>query len=387
MTAQPESASVAGGDRAAEPTGAGAPLGPALSGKVAPEQPVRIFVKGLNWVGDAILSTPALTHLRRCFPKAHITLMVRPWVAAVHENSPDIDDLWVFDDGESWGSFYKATQMIRKGCFDIGIALPNSTRSAALLHLGGVRYRIGFNLGGRQFLLNRGLRRDPSLLEDHQIFYYLRIIEHLCGKAQGRQQLSLTPGELEVEEAGQVLAQRGLDRGRPLIGIAPGSINSTAKRWPAERFAELADQLKEKTEAEVLLLGSEKEKDVLDRVEASAQTVVHNLGGQLGLGQAIAMIARLNGLICNDSGAMHIAAALGIPTVAIFGPTEWQTTYPFSKSAVIVRKEGIDCAPCMRRDCPIDHRCMTRISVQEVFDRFKQTVRQARKDRPASNPS
>ncbi len=338
----------------------------------------RIFVKGLNWVGDAIIATPALAHLRQSFPKAHITLMVRPWVAAVYEHNPHVDDLWVFDETASYGAMYKAIKMVRQGQFQIGVALPNSLRSALLMQLAGIPTRYGYAIGPRKYSLNHPVKLEADVLELHQVYYYLRIVENFCGKVAGKVRLVLQSGELEQEEVKRLLAQQGLDRGRMRIGIAPGSINSQAKRWPAEGFAKVADRLT-RAGADVLLLGSGKEQDVLKKVASLCQEPVHNLGGQLSLSQMIALTERLNGLICNDSGAMHIGAAVQIPTVAIFGPTQWTTTYPFSPLATIVRKEGISCAPCMLRDCPIDHKCMTQVAVDDVLEAFKKVLDQARK--------
>ncbi|HPK02720.1 MAG TPA: lipopolysaccharide heptosyltransferase II [Candidatus Sumerlaeota bacterium] len=340
---------------------------------------LRVFIKGVNWVGDAIIATPALAHLRRQFPDVQITLMVRPWVAAIYENSSDIDELWVHDDSKDLNAFVKAVRMVRKGRFQIGIALPNSLRSGLLLRLASVPYRFGYHTSlARRMLLNYGQTPASDLLAGHQVFYYLGIIEGMVGQAARRQQLRLTVGELEREEIRRLLAQRGLDRGRPIVGLAPGSINSQAKRWPAERYAELADLLGRKTAAEIVLLGSGKEKEVCDRVATLCHQPVHNLAGELNLGQVIALMERLQALICNDSGAMHIAAALRVPTLAIFGPTEWTTTYPFSNAANIIRKEGVACAPCMLRECPIDHRCMTGIAVGDVLDGFRKVLQQAK---------
>lgn len=341
--------------------------------------PRRIFVKGLNWVGDAVISTPALAHIRRAHPAAVITLMVRPWVAPVFEHNPDINDLWVLDDAESTRAFFKAVRMVRAGRFDVGFAFPNSIRAALLLFLGNVKWRVGYNVGGRWPLLNGRIELDPKILRLHQVFYYLGLTEELCGPCGKSTQLVLLPGEIEQEEVKLLLRRRGLDRGRPLIGLAPGSINSMAKRWPAERFAALADRLATEQGAEVVLLGGTPEKSVLDRVASLCQSKVHNLVGEISLSQSIALIQRLSALVSNDSGAMHIGAALNVPTLAIFGPTEWDVTYPFSKRAKILRHEGIDCAPCMLRECPIDHRCMTSISVDDAMAALKNLFHEIRK--------
>lgn len=335
------------------------------------DPPHRIFVKGLNWVGDAIMATPALAHLRRCFPRAEITLMVRPWVAAVYEHNPDIDHLWVHDDAASLKSFLAAVARIRRSRFDWGIALTNSPRSAALLRLGGIPRRIGFNRGGRRWMLTDPVTLDPELLTLHQVYYYLGILEPFCGAPHQPVEQKLVVGDIERQEIDRLLRQTGLDHGRLLIGLAPGSINSTAKRWPADRFAAVAQRLIEQHNAEVLLLGSPKEHEVLQRVAAQCRHPLHDMTGKTGLSQAIALFDRLDGLVTNDAGGMHIAAALKVPTIAIFGPTEWTCTYPFSPNAKIVRKEGVPCAPCMLRECPIEgHPCMTEVTIDMVYDQL-----------------
>jgi heptosyltransferase-2 len=342
----------------------------------------RFFIKGLNWVGDAVMATPAIAHVRQSFRNAHITLMVRPWVAAVYENNPDIDRLWVIDDSASMAAFFKAIRMVRRERFDVGIALPNSQRAALLLRLAGIRQRYGFRLNfARGLMLNRAIALDPKLLASHQAYYYLGMLWPLCGQPPKIARQVLHPGDLEREEVAAHLRQLGLDRGQPLVGIAPGSINSSAKRWPAERFAALADRIDAEMGASVLLLGSAKERDVLDRVETLCHARVHNLGGSLNLAQGIALIDRLDGMATNDAGGMHIAAALNVPTVAIFGPTEWDSTYPLSPVARVVRKEGIPCAPCMLRECPIEgHPCMTGVDVETVYRQLEVLMAEGRPD-------
>jgi heptosyltransferase-2 len=345
------------------------------------EQPVKIFIRGLNWIGDAIISTPAIRMLRQTFQQAHITLMVRPWVASVYENNPDIDDLWIHDDASSRQSFLKAVSMVRKGRFQIGIAFPNSFRSALLMNLGRIKLRVGYRQGARSILLNQAMPVSDRIKRIHQVYYYLQLLSPFCQPPPRSPQLVLTPGELEREEVRQLIQQHGLDRGQTLIGLAPGAINSDAKRWPTDKYAELATRLGKQPHAEIILLGSSQEKSIIERVASQTQARTFNFTGQLSLGQAIALIEQLNGLICNDSGAMHIAAALKVPTVAVFGPTEWNTTYPFSRLSTIVRKEGIECAPCMLRNCPIDHRCMVRIGIDDVLKSFRQIILDAKDHR------
>lgn len=327
----------------------------------------KVLIRGVNWVGDAIMVTPALRQLRHWFAGSHITLLVRPWVAAVYENNPDIDELWIEDDSASIGAFIAVARKIRNERFDFGIVLTNSFRSAALLAMGQIKHRVGFARGWRSFLLTRTVKLDDEILNVHQVYYYLHLIEWLRDEKVEAPRLVLETNDRRRAEAEAILSEQGIRPGRMLIGIAPGSINSTAKRWLPDRFAQLADRFQGETGAEVLLLGSEKESAVLEEVEKLCGSTVHNLSGSVDLAQLIAVIERLDLFIGNDSGAMHVAAALGVPCVSIFGPTEFNTTYPFSISAKIVRS-NVDCSPCMMRTCPIDHRCMTRVSVNEVVE-------------------
>lgn len=329
----------------------------------------RVLVRGLNWVGDAIIATPALTRLRRAFEGSHITLLVRPWVAAVYEHNPDIDELWIEDDSASMGALVSVARRIRKGNFDFGIALPNSFRSALLMALGGVKHRVGYATARRSMLLTKAIPIDPKILDIHQVHYYLGLVDWLSDAPPDPPRLVLAPGEKERTEIAEMLRKREVEESRMLIGLAPGSINSTAKRWLPERFAELADRFRREVKAEVLLLGSGKELEVLQTVENLCKEPVINLGGEMSLSQVIALFERLHAFVGNDSGAMHIAAASGVPTVAIFGPTDWKTTAPFSSKARIVR-HPVDCSPCMLRTCPIQHPCMTGVGVNDVARSF-----------------
>ena len=329
----------------------------------------RVFIKGLNWVGDSIMATPALRKLRRAFDGSHITLMVRPWVAALYEHNPDIDELWVEDDSGSFRSFLAVARKIRKGKFDFGIALPNSFRSAALLMFGQIKHRIGYARGKRSLLLTRRVKVTHALLTEHEVHYYLNLIDWMTDEKPEAPELVLHAGEKERTYTAALIGEKGLDRRRMLVGIAPGSINSTAKRWLPERFAQLADRFHDEIHADVVLLGSDREKEVLDEVEGLCKTPVWNLGGQLSLAQFIALMERLHAFIGNDSGAMHMAAAFGVPSVVIFGPTDWRTTSPFSSKSKVIRNP-VDCSPCMFRTCPIEHPCMTGVKVEDIVHAF-----------------
>jgi len=324
----------------------------------------KVIVRGANWVGDAVMATPALRRLRRAFEGSRITLLVRPWVAAVYAHNPDIDELWAEDDAGLAG-FMTCARRLRAERFDFGVAIPNSFRSALLLALGGVRRRVGFALGLRRLLLTRPVDLPSELREVHQVHYYLHLIDWMTEGEREPPELVLAVGSAERARLQELLAAEGIDPEDRLIGLAPGSINSAAKCWLPERFAELADRLVGEAAARVVLFGSPREKGVVETVRRLAKAPLSDLGARIGLAEGIALIERLHALVTNDCGAMHLAAALRVPTVAIFGPTDWRTTGPFSPVARVVR-HPVDCSPCGLRHCPIGHPCMKGVQVQDV---------------------
>lgn len=363
---------------------------------VPPEQAARVFIRGVNWVGDAVMTTPAIARIRRAFPNAKITLHVRPWVAAVYEHNPDIDELWVEDESASASAFYSLAHRIRAEKFDYGFVLPNAFRSAALMFLGGIAERVGHErrrlhawervFESRAFMLTRAINVTRELLEKHEVYYYLNIVDWLPGAVEGEPRLVLNAGAEHIVYVDHLLESKSVRSHAPRLVVAPGSINSNAKRWLPERFAAVADRLHRDAGAEVFLIGSPKEKEVVDEVARLCAEPVHNLVGDLNLSQVIALLDQSHGFIGNDSGAMHLAAALNLPSVAVFGPTKWVNTAPFSPLSTIVR-EPVECAPCMLRDCPIDHRCMTRIEVDRVlatFDELRPDVEARRMRQVAS---
>lgn len=338
--------------------------------KIPYSQRRKILVRGVNWVGDAIMATPALRRLRRAYPDSKITLLIRPWVAPVYLHNPDIDELWIEDDSASRRDFLAVARRIREADFDLCILFPNSFRSALLAWLGRAFHRVGHARSIRSFLLTRPVKIPDGLLERHEIFYYMNLIEWMMDSKPEPPELVLFPGKNEEASVEALLNANGIPAEAMLVGIAPGSINSEAKRWSPRRFAQVADRLTSESGAAVCLLGSETETDVLAEVESKCTERVHNLSGKLSLGDLIAFVNRTALFIGNDSGAMHVAAALRVPSVAIFGPTDFRTTSPFSPLSKIV-SHPVDCAPCMLRECPIDHRCMRGVAVHDVLAMVK----------------
>ena len=339
----------------------------------------RIVVRGTNWVGDAVMTIPALRQLRRLFPNAHITLATRAWAKGLFADADFLDDVQVHE-GSGLRSVVQQVRQWRKRNFDLAILLPNSLETALVASLARVPVRIGYATDGRQALLTHPLALPEWRESKHEVFYYLKIIAELEWLIKQEQSfLDTQPnGSLEVSETRKSVARdflrtRGVGEGRSLVALCPGSINSRAKRWPAERYAELADRLIDELDAQVLLIGSSAEAEVSLEVSRQMRNQPLMLTGQTDLAELVATLSLVNLLVTNDTGPAHIASALGRSTLVIFGPTNPLTTRPFSPFGEIVR-EPPDCAPCMLRDCPIDHRCMTAITPAAVFERARELL-------------
>jgi heptosyltransferase-2 len=334
----------------------------------------RIIVRGTNWVGDAMMTVPALRELRRLFPDAHITLATRSWAKGLFVGADFIDEIQI-QDGRGIRSFLGQVRAWRKGQFDLAILLTNSFASALVVALARIPMRIGFASDARAGLLTHAIELPEWRSTRHEIFYYLRIVaelEWLFTKQQTflniQPDASLEVSEVRKDEARHFLRRQGVQGDRPIIALCPGSINSRAKRWPAESYAVLADRCVDTLGAQVLLVGSAEELEVSRQVANRMHNKPIVLTGQTDIAEVVAVLSIADMLITNDTGPAHIAAALGRHTLVIFGPTNPLTTRPFSPFAEIVRHPP-ECAPCMLRDCPIDHRCMTAITPDEVFGR------------------
>lgn len=336
----------------------------------------RVVVRGTNWVGDAVMTVPALREIRRLLPAAHITLATRPWAIELFADADFLDDLLIYDRRGPWSVVKHASEW-RRGRFDLAVLFPNAFEAALISSLARVPFRIGYATDGRTRLLTNPLPLPEWRTSRHEVFYYLNIVAELERAMLGAEQiLDRTPdASLHISarrrsEALELLRAHGLREGRAVVALCPASINSRAKRWPAERYSLLADTLIDEVDVEILLVGSPEELEVSLEVSRQMRNKPIQLTGKTSLGQLAAVLSLVDLLVTNDTGPAHIASGLGRPTLVIFGPTNPLTTRPFSEVSEIVRHPP-DCAPCMLRDCPIDHRCMTAISPQDVFERAR----------------
>lgn len=335
------------------------------------KRPQRILIRSANWVGDAVMSTAAVRGVRRSFPGARITLLAKPWVVPVFTGNPHIDDILVYDAaGRHAGVIgrWRLVRDLRKAGFDAAILLQNAFEAALLAWMAGIPERIGYATDGRAFLLTRRLWRYRAYQQGHLIDYYLGILAEAGRHADGRRlELFLTADE--IRQARSRLERFLPSAGTPVIGVNPGAAFGTAKRWLPERFVALCRRLHSETGAVCLLFGSHSEAMLGRQLADAIGPAAMNLCGETTLRQAMALMKCCDVFVTNDSGLMHVAAALDLPQVAIIGPTDPVATGPSNHRSRQVQAVGA-CylAPCLKAECPIDHRCMRAISTDRVYD-------------------
>ncbi|HYP54328.1 MAG TPA: lipopolysaccharide heptosyltransferase II, partial [Pyrinomonadaceae bacterium] len=314
----------------------------------------RVVVRGANWVGDAVMTVPALRELRRVLPGAHVTLATRPWAEGVFAGADFIDDLLHVEAG-GLASHLRQVRAWRAGRFDLALLFPNAFQPAFVAWAARVPLRLGYATDGRGALLTHASAPPAWRKSRHEVFYYLNLVGELerlltgASTVETREpRLALSVSTERDEAARASLRRSGVDVARPLVALCPGSTNSRAKRWPAASFAALADRLVEEAGAEVVILGAREELDVTREVSALMRRRAVVLTGRTTLDETTALLGLVDLLVTNDTGPAHVAAALGRPVLVIFGPTDPVTTRPFSPLAEVVRRPP-DCAPCMLR--------------------------------------
>jgi heptosyltransferase-2 len=333
----------------------------------------RILVRVTNWVGDAVMNIPALEAIKENFPASTITILAKPWVVPLFDNHPAVDHIFAFKKtgalGKDFREIIRVVRCIRRERFDLAILFQNAFEAALLARLGGVRFRLGYNTDARGFLLSHSVIRNDAVLNVHQVEYYLSILRAAGLEATSKEPALFTSREDRIK-AMDLLRSTGFSDSDFLLGISPGAIFGGAKRWPSDRFARIGDWAVERWGAKVLVLGSRKERDICAGVSRLMTQGSMDLCGRTSLGETLALISRCRFFLTNDSGLMHVAAAFKVPTVAVFGPTDPVATGPLGMTSRIVRHD-IACAPCMKPECPTDHRCMESIGPEEVWEGMK----------------
>jgi heptosyltransferase-2 len=335
----------------------------------------RLLVRGPNWLGDAVMCEPALRGLRRLFPDADISLLVKPAVAELLLGHPAVNKIMVYDEkGRHAGLSGKwaLAGQLRRQQFDLAILFQNAFEAALLVWLAGIPRRYGYAIDGRGVLLTEPIAVPDKRLHLHQVQYYWNLLKPF-GLSGDSPAPELFVSETEEDAMARRLAARGIDKSTFVIGINPGSIYGGAKRWLPDRFADTTERLGQtirQTHAQdvaVMIIGAKGEEALGNEIAArlSHRTVV--LSGATTIRELMTAAKRCGLLLTNDTGPMHIASAMKVPIVAVFGSTDWRTTSPYRAAEAIVR-HPVECAPCLLRECPIDHRCMTRVSVEQVYE-------------------
>lgn len=328
-------------------------------------------MRGTNWIGDAVMTIPALRQLRQIFPDARLTLHTRSWANGIFQDADFIDEILSIEPDET---VFEQGKKLRNRKFDLAVLLTNSFQTALAAKLGRIKRRFGYANEGRRILLTDSVKVPEWKTKRHESFYYLNLIAEIERKFYRRQTvleseplLDLKISEERRAGARRILEENGVDLTRKTIALGVGSTNSRAKRWQTESFAELNDRLQNELNASIVLIGAKDELNISQEVFEKSKIKPKILTGKTSLSEAVAVLSEVDLLVSNDMGLAHVAPAVGTKTLVIFGPTNPNTTQPIG--AEIIRREDVDCSPCMLRDCPIDHRCMTRISADDVFSK------------------
>ncbi|MEX2303467.1 MAG: lipopolysaccharide heptosyltransferase II [Bryobacterales bacterium] len=326
---------------------------------------MKLLVRATNWLGDAVMSIPALREIRRSFPGSEIVVLARPWVADLYRREDFCDRILTYENrGRHAGARGKLRLAgeLRRERFDCAILLQNALDAAVLTWLARIPKRIGYARDGRRALLTEPVAvPHKDEIPEHQRYYYLELLRRagLMKTLPECREIRLAGAAKAADSGRSLWRQRGFSAAR-WIGVSPGAAFGGAKRWLPERFAESAAKLSAELDAEVAVFGSAAEAELCESVASGIGPRAHSLAGKTTLAEFIDFAAACTVYLTNDSGPMHVASALGVPTVAVFGATDHIATGPTNEWARIVR-QPVECSPCLLRECPIDHRCMTRV--------------------------
>ena len=359
--------------------------------------PRRILVRGVNWLGDAVMTTPALLRLRERFPESHITLLTQSKLAELWQHHPAINETIGFTAEES---IFSIARKLRTGKFDLSLVLPNSPRSALEVFLAGIPQRVGYARAWRNFFLTQAVAARTGVVkmrkrpvaeihrlaagenigseklefgnsQAHHIHEYLNLAAAALGANPEplAPQLFVTPEEVEAAKK-----KFGLEKiTAPIFGLNPGAEYGPAKRWPVEKFIAAAGEIQQRTNCAWILCGGKSDATITRQIASqfpSSNSHLLNLAGKTTLRELMVLLKLCRVLLTNDTGPMHVAAALGTPLVVPFGSTSPELTGPGlpDDARNYLIKSDAPCSPCFLRECPIDFRCMNGISVERVVE-------------------
>ncbi len=334
---------------------------------------MKVVIRTPNWIGDSVLALSAIESLSQNLPEAQIWIATNEWVKDLFTSHNLIKGIIPLPGANTIKSLKDSAKKIKDFHFDAGILFTNSFISAFLFYLAKIPQRWGYSRDGRGLLLTK--RVSPRSLENspHQVDYYMELISGLGYKTLPPQ-LSFPLTQEEQRAASEKLLSCEVDFQRPIIILNPGASYGPAKRWPAEKFAELGSLLQKRNKAVILITGAENEKGVAESVSSRMAKKPINLSGQTSLRMLAGLISQATLFVTNDSGPMHLANALKVPVTAVFGPTDPSVTGPYQEPSAVIKKD-VPCWPCVYRECPFDHRCMVNISPEEVYKACQRFLR------------
>lgn len=329
----------------------------------------KILIRAPNWIGDAVLCLPSIEKLKSVYPQAEITVLAKPWVSAVFFNNPVIKRIVDYDkEGRHSGiaGRWRLIKDIKGYGFDMAVLFQNAFEAALIAFLARIPIRVGYARDLRGLFLSHPVKFDSNIKKAHQVFYYLNIAgkDYSHRPSAGSNQPKIYLTEEEKDWADDFLNKRDIGE-KIIVGMAPGASYGPAKRWMAERFSAVAGRLLNDYSAKLVLFGGKDDREICNAVLDGLSGI--NPAGEIDLRKSIALMGRCNLFITNDSGPMHIAASLGIPTVAIFGSTDPKLTGPIGDNVMVIKKD-IECSPCFERECRYGHyNCFKMITEDELY--------------------
>jgi heptosyltransferase II len=332
---------------------------------------MKLLIRATNWVGDAIMSLPALRAVRAKFSDAHIAILARPYVADIYRDQQICEELIAYDrkgQHRGWHGRELLAKELRAMKFDVALLLQNAFDAAWLAWRSNIPERIGYARDGRSVLLTKAPRvPKPAEIPPHEKFYYLELLrragwidslpddEHIC----------LRVPDPARKRTAMMLAEAGAHSQAVRVAVAAGASYGSAKCWAPERFAKVLNEICGNDGIDVILFGTDAEAQVSETIKSGLRRPPIDLTGKTRIADLPALLSQCHLFLGNDSGAMHVAAAVGLPLVAVFGPTDPEGTAPVTPRASILQQKPY-CSPCFLRHCPTDHRCMNAVTVELV---------------------
>jgi heptosyltransferase-2 len=332
---------------------------------------MKILIRATNWVGDGIMALPALRAVRSRFPEAEIAVVARPYVAELYRDQQICDQLIPYDPAGAHAGFSGREHLaaeLRAQKFDAALLLQNAFDAAWLVWRAGIPERIGYARDGRSLLLTKAVRvPQPGEIPAHEKYYYLELLRRVgwADSLPDESHIQLMVPDEKRRNAENVLSSAGVRSGALRVAFGAGASYGAARCWPPSRFAELANRLQSQRDADIILFGTAAEAGVSKSISEGMLKPPIDLTGKTAIADLPALLSKCHLFVGNDSGAMHVAAGVGLPVVAVIGPTDPNGTAPVTPKCSIVQQKPY-CSPCFLPRCPTDHRCMTKITADMV---------------------